>query len=593
MKPLPSKGSSLLWRILLSTSLAVTAVFGLTGWMVQRYAATVSQRSLEEEIRTSLQAYESLWSARVHNLTAISRVISSMSDVRAAFMTGDKATIRDTAGQLWSQVSEGDASFVVLDPTGAEIASLGGGLPFSISPALMEVARKRFPGQVSGYLRRGSHLYYVVLTPVYVQAEANEQALLNVLLIAFDIDAGLAQDLKQITHGSDFVLVSGSDVIASTLPNVRAASVRAGAGTRGDMRRIQLNGQDYLLLGANLRDMVGNLTGELFIIRSFAGAAGTVAELRRTVAVFWTVGLVVALALTYLLSRRVLEPVKRLDRAAEEVTKRNYDYRVPVETNDELGRLAMTFNEMCDSIRSAREDLIRQEQIATIGRLSGSIVHDLRNPLAAIYGGAEMLVDSAELSPEQQRRLAANIYSSSRRIQELLQELLDVSRAQTKPIEVCRLSDIVMAAREAVDRNAEARSVAIRLDVPEDIEVLVARDRLERVFVNLMDNAIGVMPDGGTVRIRGHVELGSAITSIEDDGPGIPEEAWPTLFKPFASFRKKNGLGLGLALSRQTVLESGGDLWAERSAVGARLMLRLPIAASANVRPERNQLAAS
>ncbi len=191
---------------------------------------------------------------------------------------------------------------------------------------------------MSGYLRRGSHLYYVVLTPVYVQAEANEQALLNVLLIAFDIDAALAQDLKQITHGSDFVLVSANDVIASTLPNVRAADVRAGAGTRGGMRRIQLSGQDYLLLGADLRDMVGNRTGELFIIRSFAGAAGTVAELRRTVAVFWTVGLIVALALTYLLSRRVLEPVKRLDRAAEEVTKRNYDYRVPVETNDELGK---------------------------------------------------------------------------------------------------------------------------------------------------------------------------------------------------------------------------------------------------------------
>ncbi len=191
----------------------------------------------------------------------------------------------------------------------------------------------------------------------------------------------------------------------------------------------------------------------------------------------------------------------------------------------------MTFNEMCDSIRTAREDLIRQEQITTIGRLSGSIVHDLRNPLAAIYGGAEMLVDSAALSPEQQRRLAANIYSSSRRIQQLLQELLDVSRAQTKPTEVCRLADIVMAAGEAVARNAETTSVTIRIDVPEDIEVLVARDRLERVFVNLMDNAIGVMPNGGTVRIRGQVELGSAITSIEDDGPGIPEEAWATLFQ--------------------------------------------------------------
>ncbi len=105
------KGISLLWRILLSTSIAVTALFALTGWMVQTYAVRVSQRSLEEEVRTSLQAYQALWSARAHTIAAVSRIISSMSDVRAAFMTGDRATIRDTAEQLWSQVSEQDARF--------------------------------------------------------------------------------------------------------------------------------------------------------------------------------------------------------------------------------------------------------------------------------------------------------------------------------------------------------------------------------------------------------------------------------------------------------------------------------------------------
>src|SRR5581483_5995361 len=110
--------NSLLWRILVSTSLAVTAVFALTGWMVQRYAAAVSQRSLEEEVRTSLQAYESLWGSKVHNMTAVSRIMSSMSDVRAAFLTGDQATIRDTAEQLWSQVSDQGASFLVFEPPG-------------------------------------------------------------------------------------------------------------------------------------------------------------------------------------------------------------------------------------------------------------------------------------------------------------------------------------------------------------------------------------------------------------------------------------------------------------------------------------------
>src|SRR5689334_11037901 len=118
------KGVSLLWRILLSTSMAVTVLFALTGWMVQTYAGRVTQRSLEEEVRTSLQAYQALWGTRAHTLASISRIVSSMSDVRAAFMTRDGATIRDTAAQLWSQVSEQDAVFLVLDPTGKVIASL-------------------------------------------------------------------------------------------------------------------------------------------------------------------------------------------------------------------------------------------------------------------------------------------------------------------------------------------------------------------------------------------------------------------------------------------------------------------------------------
>jgi signal transduction histidine kinase len=559
--------------------MAVTVVFALTGWMVQRYAAAISQRSLEEEIRTSLQAYESLWSARVHNLTEISRIMSSMSDVRAAFMTGDRATIRDTAEQLWSKISDEGASFLVLDPEGQVITSLGGRPEFSVNRSLIEAARKQFPKQVSGYATRGTRLYYVVLTPVYVQTES-EQALLNVLLIAFDIDNELATELKKSTHGSDFAFVGSNAIIAGTLPGISASDLLSGMSVRGRVRRTKFHGQDHLLLDTDLRDTAGNLIGELFVIRSFARPQAALAGLRRTVAVFWTAGIIVAIVLTYVLSRRILKPVGNLDRAAEEVIRRNYDYRVPVETNDELGRLAITFNQMCDSIQSAREDLIRHEQISTISRLSSSIVHDLRNPLAAIYGGAEMLVD-AELSAEQRSRLAANIYSSSRRIQELLQELLDVSRAKTKAVEPCNLKEIVASAREELLRTAELQSVRISSEIPDNLEVVASRDRLERVFINLIGNAIDAMPEGGHVQISVRLEVRGVIVLVEDTGRGISDQVWPNLFRPFATFGKKNGLGLGLALSRQSLLDSGGDLWVEKKATpGARFVMRLPVVTS-------------
>ncbi|HEX4770601.1 MAG TPA: HAMP domain-containing sensor histidine kinase [Bryobacteraceae bacterium] len=573
------KGGSLLLRILVATSLAVTAVFALAGWMVEQYAARVSNRGIEEEVRTSLEAYQALWSTRVHDLTSISRIISSMSDVRAAFMTRDRATIRDTAEQLWSQISVQDANFLVLDPTGAVITSLGGDPDFSVGDALPRLVAPRFPNQVSGYVQHASHLYYVVFTPVYVQS-SDGQALLNILLVAFGIDDTLASSLKHSTHGSDFAFVASNRVIASTLPGVTPAILEAGAQSANGLHHVTLNDSDYLSLGADLPDPTGKVIGKLFIIRSAESAQAVLAELQRNVGVFWGLAILVALGLTFLLARRILRPVHRLDRAAEEVIRRNYKYRVPVETNDELGRLATTFNTMCESIQDAREELVRQEQIATIGRLSSSIVHDLRNPLAAVYGGAEMLVD-ADLTQEQRQRLASSIYVASRRIQELLKELVDVSRSKSHPVETCKLSDIVADALQSASRNATAETAEINTDVPEEIWISGDRDRLQRVFVNLIDNAVDAMPEGGRIEIRARTENGAAVVEVEDSGRGIAEEAWPKLFQPFASYGKKNGLGLGLALSRQTLLDHAGDLWADRSnGGGARFSMRIPLAQS-------------
>src|SRR5438067_9304348 len=100
---------SLQWKVLLSTSVAVTVLFAVTGGMVLKSAMQTTSKSLADEVQTSFQAYESLWKSRAARLSAITLIISGMSDVRAAFGTGDEATIRDTAGELWSRVSHENA----------------------------------------------------------------------------------------------------------------------------------------------------------------------------------------------------------------------------------------------------------------------------------------------------------------------------------------------------------------------------------------------------------------------------------------------------------------------------------------------------
>jgi signal transduction histidine kinase len=568
---------SLLWRILLSTSLAVGALLGITGWLVQAYAVRLSEQSVEDEIRVTLEAFKARWNDQTRNLASLNRIISSMSDVRAAFQTRDRATIRDTAQELWSRVSQENVVFLVLSPNGEELASLGGGYPSGLLDRdSLKGARSRFPNQVAGFVSRGAGLFYVVLTPVYVQA-GSDQELLNILLAGFEVNRQFAETLKRSGRDSDFAFVASGNVIASTLPFSNTQTL--GSVCRSDaLRHVDLGGNDYVALGNPLNSIDGKPIADLCVVRSFAAARHSLNELRRTVAAIWILSVIAGLGLSYLLARYIIKPLKRLDRAASEVARRNYDYRVPVESSDELGRLAMTFNEMCDSIRGAREELIRQERIVAIGRLSTSIVHDFRNPLAAIYGGAEMLVDS-ELSPAQSKRLAMNIYHASRRIQELLNDLLNISGGRGKPREECRLLDVIGSAKEAVLTLADAHNVDISVQVADNVELSLERARMERVFVNLMTNAIEAMPNGGAIRISASVHAQNVVIGIDDTGPGIPHSIHSLLFRPFTSAGKKNGLGLGLVLSRQTVLDHGGELsLVDKNEPGAHFQMTLPLA---------------
>jgi signal transduction histidine kinase len=187
-----------------------------------------------------------------------------------------------------------------------------------------------------------------------------------------------------------------------------------------------------------------------------------------------------------------------------------------------------------------------------------------------------MLVDS-NLPPAHVQRLAGNIYRASRRIQELLQDLLNVSRGKTRAPEMCRLREVASAACDSLAMTAESQGVRVLITIPQDIELPLERSRMERAFVNLIGNALEAMPDGGNVRISSVLERGSVVVHVEDDGPGIAPEIRSQLFQPFVTAGKRNGLGLGLALSRQTVLEHGGDMWVESElGAGAQFSFRLP-----------------
>jgi signal transduction histidine kinase len=219
-----------------------------------------------------------------------------------------------------------------------------------------------------------------------------------------------------------------------------------------------------------------------------------------------------------------------------------------------------------------------RRNVSDVEWLSISIVHDLRNPLGAIYTAAELLVE-LDLGPTQAKRLANNIYRAAGRMRELLVDVNRVARGDRPKLETCDLRQVIASASDAASAITKDQNVRILLEVSEGIELPLIRSRIERVFFNLIANSLDAMASGGKLRIAARRTFDYVLIELEDTGPGIPRAIRDRLFEPFITAGKQDGLGLGLALSRQTLLSHGGDIWTEPSS-GARFGIRLPLRSS-------------
>jgi two-component system, NtrC family, sensor histidine kinase HydH len=185
--------------------------------------------------------------------------------------------------------------------------------------------------------------------------------------------------------------------------------------------------------------------------------------------------------------------------------------------------------------------------------------------VGTIYAGAEMLM-THDTTPSQVKRLATNMYRAANRMRELLIDLASAAYGDRSTPELCDVGEIIVAASEAASAATENKRVQILLDVAGGMELPLPRSRVKLMFFNLITNALEAMPRGGEIRL----------VALEDTGPGIPHEIRDKVFEPFVIAGKENGLGLGLAISRQAVLDHGGDMWIEPAA-GARFVIRFPL----------------
>jgi signal transduction histidine kinase len=277
--------------------------------------------------------------------------------------------------------------------------------------------------------------------------------------------------------------------------------------------------------------------------------------------------------------RNVVNPIRTLVAATRELASGNLDHRVTLGTGDEFRDLGEAFNQMAARLKELQAKLILEERHAMFGRIASGLAHDLKHPIQAIEN-VSRLMDSMHEDAEFRQTFRRTVEREFAKINLFLENLHNLTHeVPLQPVPVS-MESLLRESAATFDLIAAKAGVAIRLDLPEEArKVRVKGDRvaLNRVFSNLISNAIQAMPSGGRldVSLRAGPEWVEA--RFQDSGMGIPSERLPSLFEDFVT-TKRRGLGLGLAIVRKIIQQHFGTIEVvSRVDEGTTFIVRLPV----------------
>lgn len=283
----------------------------------------------------------------------------------------------------------------------------------------------------------------------------------------------------------------------------------------------------------------------------------------------------VAVILTFFLSRRILAPLESLSKVARQVAGRDFSARAGVQSRDEVGELARTFNSMA-------EELSRTEEVRR--NLVADVAHELRTPVTNIRGYIEGIGDGVMSADA---TTLASMHEEVLMLARLIEDLQDLALAESGgmmlQVQPCDLGDLVRRAVTAVQQPASTKQVELAVDTPPELPLSADPARVSQVLRNLLVNAVTYTPSGGKIWVQAHCDNGQAWVLVRDSGPGIPAEDLPYIFERFyrvdkSRSRTTGGVGLGLTIARRLVEAHGGriDAFSEVGR-GSEFVVTLPL----------------
>lgn len=330
----------------------------------------------------------------------------------------------------------------------------------------------------------------------------------------------------------------------------------------------------------------GQEVGVLLPVTAIADTPSAAADFLRAVNTATWLSSLAAAALASLLGlflfRQIIAPVRAVTSAAQQIAAGSLEQRVPVSAHNEIGQLALTFNQMADTL--ARDQQLRRNMMA-------DIAHELRTPLSVIQSNLEAILDGVLPADPQEIGL---LHDETMLLTRLVADLRLLSLAEAGQLKLqCATTDLTNLIQHTLDHlrlQADVQQVTFVTELPPALPfVNVDADRIEQVLTNLLSNALRYTPTGNRITVRARTEASakpplSVVVEVVDTGEGIAATDLPYVFDRFyradkSRNRASGGSGIGLALVKQLVEAHNGRVWVKSEpGMGATFAFSLPIA---------------
>jgi signal transduction histidine kinase len=565
-------GARLRTKFLIAMLLTSTGLTAVTLFVVQRTIDSRARQGIVSDLKNSVETFRNVQLEREATLRASAQLLANLPIVKALMTSRHPPTIQDASGELFRL--SGRDLFALVDPSGQVVGFHTN--PEGVPRAPIEqLLGGRLPTANSlEWWYSGGHLYEVYLEPIYFGPSSSD-TLLGIVAVGYEINDTVARQVSKVA-ASDVAVMYGPHVVVTTLPGNQLTDFQKRTVTTTEARTpqdISLGNEKFVVSSIRLNpDDTVPVT--MVVMKSYDNAIAFLQRLQRLLLVIGLCAVVAGSILVYFIARTFTRPLERLVVGVGALGTGDFAFPLLPGGGGEVVELTKAFTRMRDRLRETQQSLIASERLATIGRMAGSISHDLRHPLTAVLANAEFLAE-ADLNTSQREELYLEIRVAVNRLTDLVDSLLELSRpAQALSFTDGPIEHSIFRAIELIRAHPEFHKVSIVVDAPRSIDAKIDARKLERAFYNLLLNACqAAQSKGGKVRVCVAERAQSIEIRFCDDGPGVDPSIRTKLFQPFISLGKENGTGLGLTIAQKVVQDHSGSLELENSVPGDTVIL--------------------